>query len=237
LEKVFFVPHLIFKFVGTFSLSLLLHSFDLFFVFPFFLIFLFPIFTLKSYFNSQEKATKWQDKVEMDGLTANGVLIMHPKGKFCGGNAKCGLWRETSLGGGEVLSLRESRSAQQKGQLVSITQLFKSARKKKKETSGGDSVRIANDFSSFSFLSSFSLVFFAVATLQIKDETNILQDGTLFMWRDIIMAIIRRFTDFAGECFFLLGTTRKSTISLKKSLNHSLRKKCCCFCVKYQSTT
>lgn len=55
----------------------------------------------------------------MDGLTTNGVLIMHPKGKFCGGNAKCGLWRETSLGG-DVFSLRESRSAQQKGQPVSI---------------------------------------------------------------------------------------------------------------------
>lgn len=55
----------------------------------------------------------------MDGLTTNGVLIMHPKGKFCGGNAKCGLWRETSLGG-EVFSLRESRSAQQKGQPVNL---------------------------------------------------------------------------------------------------------------------
>lgn len=54
----------------------------------------------------------------MDGLTTNGVLIMHPKGKFCGGTAKCGLWRETSLGG-DVFSLRESRSAQQKGQPVS----------------------------------------------------------------------------------------------------------------------
>jgi hypothetical protein len=55
----------------------------------------------------------------MDGLTTNGVLIMHPKGKFCGGNALCGLWRETSLGG-DVFSLRESRSAQQKGQPVSF---------------------------------------------------------------------------------------------------------------------
>ncbi|CRK95437.1 CLUMA_CG008642, isoform A [Clunio marinus] len=64
-----------------------------------------------------EKATKWQDNVEMDGVTTNGVLIMHPKGKFCGGNAKCGLWRETSLGG-DVFSLRESRSAQQKGQPI-----------------------------------------------------------------------------------------------------------------------
>jgi hypothetical protein len=69
--------------------------------------------------NKKEKATKWQDNVEMDGLTTNGVLIMHPKGKFCGGTAKCGLWRETSLGG-DVFSLRESRSAQQKGQPVSF---------------------------------------------------------------------------------------------------------------------
>lgn len=53
----------------------------------------------------------------MDGLTTNGVLIMHPKGKFCGGTGKCGLWRESSLGG-DVFSLRESRSAQQKGQPV-----------------------------------------------------------------------------------------------------------------------
>ncbi|XP_023175977.1 protein pellino isoform X1 [Drosophila hydei] len=64
-----------------------------------------------------EKATKWQDNVEIDGLTTNGVLIMHPKGSFCGGNAKCGLWRECSVGG-DVFSLRESRSAQQKGQPI-----------------------------------------------------------------------------------------------------------------------
>lgn len=57
--------------------------------------------------------------MEIDGLTTNGVLIMHPKGQFCGGNAKCGLWRECSVGG-DVFSLRESRSAQQKGQPVSI---------------------------------------------------------------------------------------------------------------------
>ncbi len=43
---------------------------------------------------------------------------MHPKGEFCGVSAKCGLWRETSVGG-DVFSLRESRSAQQKGQPVS----------------------------------------------------------------------------------------------------------------------
>lgn len=48
---------------------------------------------------------------------------MHPKGQFCGGNAECGLWRECSVGG-DVFSLRESRSAQQKGQPVSETLIF-----------------------------------------------------------------------------------------------------------------
>ena len=42
---------------------------------------------------------------------------MHPQGSFCGGEAKCGCWREVSVGGG-VFSLRESRSAQQKGNVV-----------------------------------------------------------------------------------------------------------------------
>lgn len=70
----------------------------------------------------QEKATKWQENGrEIDGLITNGVLIMHPKGSFCGGEAKFGSWLETSVGGG-VFSLRESRSAQQKGQVVSICQ-------------------------------------------------------------------------------------------------------------------
>ncbi|KAG6458892.1 hypothetical protein O3G_MSEX011111 [Manduca sexta] len=62
----------------------------------------------------QEKATKWTENHEIDGLTTNGVLIMHPRGDFCGGSATCGPWRETSVGGA-VFSLRESRSAQQKG--------------------------------------------------------------------------------------------------------------------------
>jgi hypothetical protein len=68
----------------------------------------------------QEKATKWQENREIDGLTTNGVLIMHPRGSFCGGEAKFGLWREVSVGGG-VFSLRESRSAQQKGLVVSVS--------------------------------------------------------------------------------------------------------------------
>lgn len=44
---------------------------------------------------------------------------MHPQGSFCGGESELGLWREVSVGGG-IFTLRESRSAQQKGQAVSI---------------------------------------------------------------------------------------------------------------------
>ena len=65
-----------------------------------------------------EKATKWeaQEGQEVDGLTTNGVLIMHPKAVFCPGPdyrgevAKPGIWREVSVGG-KVFGLRESRSA------------------------------------------------------------------------------------------------------------------------------
>lgn len=76
------------------------------------------------FLNYQEKATKWQENGrEIDGLTTNGVLIMHPKGNFCGGEAKSGYWLETSVGGG-VFSLRESRSAQQKGEIVSSNNFY-----------------------------------------------------------------------------------------------------------------
>ncbi|XP_055322360.1 protein pellino [Sitodiplosis mosellana] len=67
-----------------------------------------------------EKATKWQDNVEIDGLTTNGILIMHPKGQFVGGNTEnpgTTPWRECSVGG-DVFGLRESRSAQQKGEPI-----------------------------------------------------------------------------------------------------------------------
>ncbi|XP_030759309.1 protein pellino-like [Sitophilus oryzae] len=69
-------------------------------------------------FMVQEKACKWQENGrEIDGQTTNGVLIMHPSGGFCGGEAKCGVWLETSVGGG-IFTKRESRSAQQRGQMV-----------------------------------------------------------------------------------------------------------------------
>lgn len=110
----------------------------------------------------------------MDGLTTNGVLIMHPKGGFCGGNAKCGLWRETSLGG-EVFSLRESRSAQQKGQPVSYwcsQRLLLCA-----AYASAPSIRLFGYLSHPTF---FVLSFISLSShSQIKDENNVLQDGTL----------------------------------------------------------
>jgi len=68
-----------------------------------------------------EKATKWQQNGEIDGLTTNGVLIMHPKSKFSN-CSPCeapnpqlgGVWREVSVCG-EIYSVRETRSAAQKG--------------------------------------------------------------------------------------------------------------------------
>ncbi|KAG1662043.1 Protein pellino [Nymphon striatum] len=63
-----------------------------------------------------EKATKWQNNNEIDGLTTNGILIMHPKGDFCGG-AVPGVWREISVGGG-VYTHRPARSAPQRGNKI-----------------------------------------------------------------------------------------------------------------------
>ena len=71
-----------------------------------------------------EKATKWQQDGEMDGLTTNGVLIMHPKGSFSSNNSylnenneKRSTWREVSVCGG-IYSIRETRSIPQKGEKI-----------------------------------------------------------------------------------------------------------------------
>lgn len=72
----------------------------------------------------QEKGTKWETSLDMDGLTTNGVLIMHPKGCFSDGNADPGLWREVSIGGA-IYSLRISRSAQLKGNSVRLSAVCK----------------------------------------------------------------------------------------------------------------
>jgi len=71
-----------------------------------------------------EKATKWETEHQaVDGLTTNGVLIMHPKHTFCGADdpslvtSEPGVWREVSVGGG-MFGLRESRSAPTKGRSI-----------------------------------------------------------------------------------------------------------------------
>ncbi|XP_062892186.1 E3 ubiquitin-protein ligase pellino homolog 1-like [Mobula hypostoma] len=64
-----------------------------------------------------ERAAKWRTSDGlMDGLTTNGVLVMHPVHGFCEDSAP-GAWREISVCG-KVYALRETRSAQQRGKLV-----------------------------------------------------------------------------------------------------------------------
>ncbi|KAL3101262.1 hypothetical protein niasHT_028018 [Heterodera trifolii] len=72
-----------------------------------------------------EKATKWQKaNGEFDGLTTNGVLILHPN--LCNKSADHDqikvfnerlLWREVSVDG-DIYNLRETRSSMQKGTLA-----------------------------------------------------------------------------------------------------------------------
>ncbi|XP_067877513.1 E3 ubiquitin-protein ligase pellino homolog 1-like [Heterodontus francisci] len=64
-----------------------------------------------------ERAAKWRTPDGlMDGLTTNGVLVMHPARGFCDDSSP-GVWREISVCG-NVYALRETRSAQQRGKLV-----------------------------------------------------------------------------------------------------------------------
>ncbi|XP_078452714.1 E3 ubiquitin-protein ligase pellino homolog 2-like isoform X3 [Lampetra planeri] len=64
-----------------------------------------------------EKAAKWKNPDgHMDGLTTNGILVMHPRGGFTD-ESRPGVWREISVCG-NVYTLRETRSAQQRGKLV-----------------------------------------------------------------------------------------------------------------------
>ncbi|KAG7485090.1 E3 ubiquitin-protein ligase pellino-like 1-like [Solea senegalensis] len=66
----------------------------------------------------QERAAKWRmEDGQMDGLTTNGVLVMHPRRGFSRDSGP-GLWREISVCG-NVFTLRETRSAQQRGKTVS----------------------------------------------------------------------------------------------------------------------
>ncbi|KAL3971773.1 solute carrier family 12 (potassium/chloride transporter), member 7 [Sarotherodon galilaeus] len=66
-----------------------------------------------------EKAAKWKTSDgQMDGLTTNGVLVMHPRNGFSQ-DSKPGVWREISVCG-NVFTLRETRSAQQRGKMVEM---------------------------------------------------------------------------------------------------------------------
>ena len=77
---------------------------------------------MKVFLFLQEKATKWYSHAqEIDGLTTNGILIMHPTEGFST-EAKPTMWREVSVGGG-IYALRESRSTPQKSSLVSKKQI------------------------------------------------------------------------------------------------------------------
>ena len=62
---------------------------------------------------NQEKATKWETEKGIDGLTTNGVLLLHPKGGFNGEVPSACTWVEVSVGGA-LYHLRDSRSAPQK---------------------------------------------------------------------------------------------------------------------------
>ncbi|KAG7258944.1 hypothetical protein CRUP_035683, partial [Coryphaenoides rupestris] len=63
-----------------------------------------------------EKATKWKNPDgHMDGLTTNGVLVMHPEG--FPEDSRQGLWREISVCG-DVYALRETRSGPSRGTLA-----------------------------------------------------------------------------------------------------------------------
>ncbi|XP_024234188.1 E3 ubiquitin-protein ligase pellino homolog 2 [Oncorhynchus tshawytscha] len=63
-----------------------------------------------------EKATKWKNPDgHMDGLTTNGVLVMHPEG--FPEDSRQGLWREISVCG-DVYALRETRSGPSRGKLA-----------------------------------------------------------------------------------------------------------------------
>lgn len=81
-----------------------------------------------------EKATKWQTDGEIDGLTTNGILMMHPSGSYVSKLTEDGqqqqpnnssknyhasigpasVWREVSVCG-EIYSVRETRSSSSRG--------------------------------------------------------------------------------------------------------------------------
>ncbi|XP_049618288.1 E3 ubiquitin-protein ligase pellino homolog 1 isoform X1 [Syngnathus scovelli] len=102
-----------------------------------------------------ERAAKWRTSDGlMDGLTTNGVLVMHPAGDFVSEPAP-GVWREISVCG-NVFALRETRSAQQRGKLQFVLR----ARTSRIWTTDG--FQLAD-----------------LSPTQVDNESNTLQDGSL----------------------------------------------------------
>ncbi|TKR57435.1 hypothetical protein L596_030702 [Steinernema carpocapsae] len=73
-----------------------------------------------------EKATKWIKKNgEADGLTTNGILILHPNrndvdeeaSSSLSGDRKMYVWREVSVDG-DIFTLRETRSSTKRGEMI-----------------------------------------------------------------------------------------------------------------------
>lgn len=103
----------------------------------------------------QEKATKWKNPDgHMDGLTTNGVLVMHPDG--FPEDPKQGLWREISVCG-DVYALRETRSGPSRGKLVRLCFLYPLIRP----------------------LKVWLNVLLLLGPLQAEGETSALRDGSL----------------------------------------------------------
>ncbi len=57
-----------------------------------------------------------------DGLTTNGVLIMHQRGDW-GTDMSPGVWREVSVSG-DIYGLRQTRSAKERGKTVNMSSLL-----------------------------------------------------------------------------------------------------------------
>ncbi|GAB1302020.1 E3 ubiquitin-protein ligase pellino homolog 3 [Apodemus speciosus] len=141
-----------------------------------------------------ERAAKWRTPDGlMDGLTTNGVLVMHPAGGFSEDSAP-GVWREISVCG-NVYTLRDSRSAQQRGKLqrskgafgVVLTLLVRKRPFGSKILPG---VSTQEDYESPASLSTqqesvsesnqrLERWFNARVLLRVENESNVLQDGSL----------------------------------------------------------
>eukprot|EP00795_Rhopilema_esculentum_P011034 gene11034-19879_t len=71
----------------------------------------------KNHISLGENLPQWKrEDGSSDGLTTNGVLLMHQKGDWSK-QMKPGIWREVSVAG-DVYSLRQTRSAKEKGQRI-----------------------------------------------------------------------------------------------------------------------